>query len=105
MELKDIPMGEVQHDVAQPGVKKAFNGPIWARYFKTMKVDSCVRVASKKEADAMKAYFRARHVPTTQRQVGDGTFVVWRGRKQPKQRKVSEPFNEVFPAQSLFDND
>ena len=105
MELKDILLGEVQHDVMQPGVKKTLNGPAWARYFKQMKVDSCVRLASKKEADAMKAYFRARDVPTTQRQVGDGTFVVWRCRKQTKQRKVSEPFSEVFPAQSLFDND
>lgn len=102
MQLKDIPIGEVQHDVPQPGVKHKDSGPLWARFFKTMKVDSCVRVASKKEADAMKAYFRARDVPTTQRQVGDGTFVVWRGRKKATKNKPERV--EVFPDRTLFDD-
>lgn len=101
MELKDIPMNEVQHDIAQPGIKKALDGPPWARFFKTMKVDSCVRLSSKKEADAMKAYFRARNVPTTQRAAGDGTFVVWR--KRAERKKTVPQTDPKFPCPSLFD--
>jgi hypothetical protein len=100
MQLKDLPFDEIQQGVEMPGWKKG-NKTEWARYFGTMRVGSCVRVSDKKKADAMKAYFRARDVPTRQRAVGDGSFVVWRLRKE---RSVKPERDEVFPSPTLFDD-
>lgn len=101
MDLKHLPIGDVQHDIPTPGVKKSLDGPVWARWFKQMKVGSCVRVNTKNEAYAMKAYFRQRNVPTTHRAVGDGTYVVWR--KRAASKRTEQKQDVQFPCPSLFD--
>ena len=102
MQLKELPIGEVQTGINLPGWKKTSKSE-WARLFKKMKVDDCVRLESKKQADALKAYFRARNVPTRVRAVGDGSFVVWRLRKKVVRQAEPKGSEEVFPSPTLFD--
>lgn len=100
MELTELPIGEVQSGIEMPSWRKTSKNE-WSRLFSKMKVDDCVRLKTKKQADAMKAYFRARSVPTRVRAVGDGSFVVWRLRKE---RTVKKADVDVFPDRTLFDD-
>ena len=98
MQLKELPIGEVQSGIELPGWTKSTKSQ-WSHLFSKMKVNDCVRLKTKKEADSMKAYFRARDVPTRVRNAGDGTYVVWRMRKTSTVKKAEE---EAFPARTLF---
>jgi len=81
--LKEMPFNQPIDGIPVPSVTRCTSS-VFEDLLLGMKVGQCLRVQDRKELKRARYYFRKNEIPVVTRSVGDGSYVLWRRRKNGK---------------------
>jgi len=81
--LKKLPFNQPIDGILVPGTFKASASSL-ERLILSLKVGQCVRLETAKETSQARWFVKKHGIPVVVRAVGDGSYVLWRRRKNGK---------------------
>ena len=81
--LKEMPFNQPIDGIPVPSVTRSTSSA-FEDLLVGMKVGQCLRVQDRKELKRALYYLRKNQIPVVTRSLGDGSYVIWRRRKNGK---------------------